>query len=217
MPETPQQWHARVSAELERSGHRDSDWSQWDVWPFTADGSVKPLEPPVDAEPERRGAGGVDCHTCQVSGTITQDGRAEWVCWFDDDWMLSAADSSSLPFAMFLLPRRHADLATLTASEAARQGELLAAIERAAVKALHVPRMQVARWGDGGEHLHWWLYARPTGMKQLRGTFLSHWDDLLPARPLDQVRADADLVATALVVEVGGTASPLSDPNGGRR
>lgn len=205
MPETPQQWFARVSAALERDGHRDSDWSQWASWPFAPDGSVKPLEPPVDAEPPRHGAGGVDCSTCALAASLEQDAASTPVCWHDDRWMLTVAEHSSLPFAMFLLPRAHADLATLTASDAARQGELLAAIERAAIATLGVPRIQVARWGDGGEHLHWWLYARPTGMLQMRGTFLSHWDDLMPQRPADEARADADLVARTLAADVGGT------------
>lgn len=55
------------------------------------------------------------------------------------------------------------------------------------------------------EHLHWWLYARPTGMLQLRGTFLALLDDLLPARPPEDVRPDALLWATALGELVGGS------------
>lgn len=129
--------------------------------------------------------------------------------WFDEHWMLAAAQDSSLPFGAFLMPRRHADLQDLTTAEAHRQGELLARIEQAATEVLAVPRIQVARWGDGGEHLHWWLYARPIGALQLRGTFLSHWDDLLPARPEQDLRADAFEVAARLVVLAGGT---VGDP-----
>lgn len=106
------------------------------------------------------------------------------------------------------MPRRHADLRDLTPQEAGRQGELLAAIEAAATASLPISRIQVARWGDGGEHLHRWLYARPTGMLQLRGTFLSHWDDLLPPRPVDEVAADAALWSAALSARVGGVHRP---------
>jgi hypothetical protein len=69
---------------------------------------------------------------------------------------------------------------------------------------LPIPRIQVARWGDGSEHLHWWLYARPTGQLQLRGTFLSHWDDLLPGGDAAAARADGELFAATLVEFVGG-------------
>ena len=61
-----------------------------------------------------------------------------------------------------------------------------------------MPRVQVLRWGDGGEHLHWWLLARPTGILQLRGTFLALWDDILPARDPIHVMKDLKLVADRL-------------------
>lgn len=200
MPETPAQWYARVSAALEADGYRESDLQQWSSWPWTGTLTPKPLEPPAEVEPDRHGAGGIDCRSC-ATGLDPQAGGAVW---WDDLFYVGAGLDSSLPFAAFLMPRRHADLGDLTAAEAARQGELLTAIEDAARASLSIPRIQVARWGDGGEHLHWWLYARPTGMLQLRGTFLSHWDDLLPGRATEEVRADARLWAAELVQRVGG-------------
>lgn len=203
MPESPLQWYARVSAAIESDGHRDSDLQRWSSWPWTGDLTAKGLEPPVEVEPPRQGVGGLDCRSCDT-GTDPGAGGAPW---WDEGWFITWAGSSSLPFAAFLMPRRHADLATLTPDLAARQGELLTALEQAACAVLHVPRIQVARWGDGGEHLHWWLYARPTGMLQLRGTFLSHWDDLLPPAPSDVARQHAHLVADELVRRVGGRAA----------
>lgn len=200
MPETPQEWFDRVRAMLETEGYRETDLQQWSSWPWTGELTPKELEQPVAAEPERRGAGGADCHSCATA----EDPGAGGAVWWDDQFFLVPADSSSLPFAAFLMPRRHADLGDLTPQEAARQGELLTGIEAAARASLHIPRIQAARWGDGGEHLHWWLYARPSGMLQLRGTFLSHWDDLLPPRPVEDVQADAAVWAAELVARVGG-------------
>lgn len=41
-------------------------------------------------------------------------------------------------------------------------------------------------------------------MLQLRGTFLSHWDDLLPPVPEDQFRADQRRVVVRLADTAGG-------------
>lgn len=191
-----------VSAAVERDGHRNSDWSQWSSWPFAPTGGVRTLDPPASQEPPRAGAGGAGCGQCDSSLSAV---AAEYLVWRDHLFMLGVPfEGSALPLALFLMPRRHADLAELTADESARQGVLLAAVERAACAVLDVPRIQVARWGDGSEHLHWWLMARPSGQLQLRGTFLSHWNDLLPRVPAAQARADAELVAQALTDDVGG-------------
>ena len=56
-----------------------------------------------------------------------------------------------------------------------------------------------------------WLFARPTGVTQLRGTFVTLWEDLLPVRDPAALRADLDLVAARLVELAGGTALPASD------
>ncbi|MEJ7649189.1 MAG: hypothetical protein WKF57_09175 [Nakamurella sp.] len=202
MPETPSQWYERTATALAAGGHRESDLQQWSSWPWTGELTPKPLERPAEQEPERGGADGSGCSICAES---IGNAAAEYLIWRDDLWMIGLPrEGSALPFACYLMPRRHADLAELTTQEAARQGELLTLIERAATAVLAVPRVQVARWGDGSEHLHWWLFARPTGQLQLRGTFLSHWSDLLPLGPAEEFRADHDLVAAALVARAGG-------------
>ncbi|WP_151525112.1 HIT family protein [Serinicoccus kebangsaanensis] len=205
MPETPQEWYARVSEAIERDGYRESDLQQWSSWPWTGALAPKPLDPPADVEPPRRGAGGVDCFVCANAASLDPSS----VVWHDDLFLLGLPhERRGLPFALFLMPRRHAELGNLTTEEATRQGELLTAVDVAARQVLAVPRIQVAMWGDGTEHLHWWLYARPTGMLQLRGTFLSHWDDLLPPVPPAQFRADQVLVTQELARRVGGEAVP---------
>ncbi|WP_067437289.1 HIT family protein [Nocardioides jensenii] len=200
MPESAAEWFDRVSESLSSDGPRHPPWTQWSTWPFDNDElSARALEPPQPEAP-RRGAGGVDCEQC--------DRRSEpsYIFWRDDLVMLGAPfQVTSLPFVAFLMPWRHADLSDLTDDEAARMGQILMLAERAACDVLDIPRLQVFRWGDGAEHLHWWLMARPRGMAQLRGTFLPMWDDVLPARDPRDLRSDLDAVAARLVEVAGGT------------
>ncbi len=75
--------------------------------------------------------------------------------------------------------------------------------------------MHVIRWGDGGSHLHWWFFARPAGMMQLRGAFMTLWDDVLPA--IDQERWLANLAQVAgSMAEEGGTAHPWPRQDSGQ-
>lgn len=202
MPQTTADWFRETQARLADVGYVETGWQQWASWPWTGEQIQKPLDPPADVEPDRRGVETGDCFVCR---SVT-DLDATSVVWHDDDWFLGAPHGSSpLPFATFLMPTRHADLADLTDVEAARGGVLLTALERAAMQILEVPRIQVARWGDGQAHLHWWVFARPTGMLQMRGTFLSHWADVLPPRPGADLRSDLDAVGRRLVESVGGT------------
>lgn len=211
MTETSPQWYDRVRAAVDADGYRPWECEGWVTWPFRGDLSVRDLEPPTPEGP-RHGAGGAGCVQCEASRL--PDPRA-YVVWRDDVAMLGTPfGGTSLPFLGFLMPRRHADLADLTRAEAARLGELQTYLERAVTGVLDVPRVQVYRWGDGSEHLHWWVYGRPTGVGQLRGTFLAHWDDLLPLRDADDLRADLDLVAARLVELAGGEALPVG-PVGG--
>ena len=208
MPETPAQWYARVRAGIETDGYRAGPWAQWPTWPFEGDLEVRALAPPADEGP-RTGVGGVDCAQCERSRV---DDPSAYIFWRDDLAMLGAPfQESSLPFRCYLMPRRHADLSDLTREEAARLGELLMYAERAACEVLEVPRVHVARWGDGTEHLHWWLFARPTGMAQLRGTFVTLWEDLLPVLDRAALRADLDVVAARLVELAGGAALPAPE------
>ncbi|QIX27414.1 hypothetical protein ncot_12970 [Nocardioides sp. JQ2195] len=199
MTESAADWHARVHARLASDGPREAPWTSWPTWPFEEDTlTPRPLEPLGDEQP-RRGAGGIDCEQCSRSDDPS------YIFWRDDLMMLGAPfEPTSLPFVAFPMPRRHGDLSDLTPDEAARMGQLTVAVERAACEVLDIPRLQVFRWGDGTEHLHWWLMARPTGTNQLRGTFLPLWDDLLPMREQSALRADLDAVAVRLVDLAGG-------------
>jgi hypothetical protein len=79
-------------------------------------------------------------------------------------------------------------------------------IQRVAVAIGEIPgvaRTHFSRWGDGSEHFHLWFLARPLGMMQLRGPMLAVWDDLLPAIPEEELRANTRIVAEALAIGGG--------------
>jgi hypothetical protein len=82
-------------------------------------------------------------------------------------------------------------------------------LERAIRSIEGVARVHINRWGDGSAHLHLWFLARPYGRLQLRGTFLSLWDDILPPIAEPEWRENLALVA-AWLAEFGGR--PLAEP-----
>lgn len=171
----------------------------WDIFPFEGDLRTRPLEPPVLPEPPRRGEDGPDgCEACAL-------GDDEYI-WTDERWRVRTFEPrSGLPMRLVLEPRAHVDSADLPPDLAGEFGIVLQRIERAILSLGGVARVHMSRWGDGGAHLHWWLFARPEGMMQLRGTFLAVWDDILPPLPEDEWRANLVKVAAALATN-GGTA-----------
>ncbi|MQY16348.1 hypothetical protein SRB5_65460 [Streptomyces sp. RB5] len=163
----------------------------WRTFPFAGELTVKRLEPPELPEPPRNGEDGPeDCHTCNKPV-----GDALWA---DEHWRVDTIEPHGLPAAVMLQPRGHYDLADLPAERAAELGAMLQRCERAIRAVGGVARVHVNRWGDGGAHLHFWLLARPEGMTQLRGTFLSLWDELLPPRTPEQLREANSRIAAEL-------------------
>ena len=110
---------------------------------------------------------------------------------------------------LILESRSHLDLGDLPNLLAAELGVMTVRLERAIRSLDGVARVHVNRWGDGSAHLHVWFLARPYGRLQLRGTFLSLWDDILPPIPESQWRENLALVA-AWLAEFGGR--PLAEP-----
>ena len=110
---------------------------------------------------------------------------------------------------LILESRSHLDLGDLPNMLAAELGVMTVRLERAIRSLDGVARVHVNRWGDGSAHLHVWFLARPQGRLQLRGTFLSLWDEILPAIPDSQWRENLALVA-AWLAEFGGR--PLAEP-----
>jgi diadenosine tetraphosphate (Ap4A) HIT family hydrolase len=149
------------------------------------------LRPPVEREEPRFGEGGVDCRRCQAPDD-------EYV-WTTDRWRLLPLGPTGLPVVLMLEPREHfSEPGDLPEELAAELGILLGRIERAIRSIGEIGRVHVCRWGDGGEHLHWWFMARPTRTPQLIGSFAAIWDDILPPVPEEIWRANVDAVVAAL-------------------
>jgi diadenosine tetraphosphate (Ap4A) HIT family hydrolase len=160
---------------------------------------VKALAAPVEVEPPRSGEDAADCVACN-----TPDDSYIWV---SDRWRVRAMDRpTGLPMVLILECRSHLDLGDLPNLLAAELGVMTVRLERAIRSLDDVARVHVNRWGDGSAHLHMWFLARPRGRLQLRGTFLSLWDDILPVIPEQQWRENLALVA-AWLAEFGGRAN----------
>ncbi len=190
--------HAIATADAERRLPL-ARMTGWDVSPFEPDGlRVAPLRPPVLPEPARHGEDPADCTSC--------DRRDEGI-WFDDHWRLTCITGAGVPLVLMLHPREHFDLADLPDELAAELGVLTTHLARHIQALPHIARAHVYRIGDGGAHLHVWFFARPEGQAQLYGSWLTIWDDLLPAYPAEVSQADAAIVAQALIASYGGRRS----------
>lgn len=175
------------------------DFTRWPSFPFEGDMRVKPLAAPVDVEPPRSGEDGADCVACS-----TPDDAYIWV---SERWRVRAMDRpTGLPMVLILECRSHLDMGDLPNLLAAELGVMTVRLERAIRSLDGVARVHVNRWGDGSAHLHMWFLARPYGRLQLRGTFLSLWDDILPVIPEQQWRENLALVA-AWLADFGGKAN----------
>ena len=166
----------------------------WPIFPFEPDG-LRPrvLEDPVVPEPPRSGETEDDCWTCRAPD--------ESFLWSDQRWRVSMPEApASLP-GVVLYPRRHLDFGDLSDEMGAGLGVLLVRAERALASIRGVGRVHVYKWGDGGAHLHVLVVARPSGMMQLRGMYLSTWMDVLPPLPPEEWSTIRDHVAAHLVGE----------------
>jgi hypothetical protein len=187
--------HARAAADAEQRLPL-ARMTGWEISPFEQEGlRVAPLRPPVLPEAARHGEDPAECSICEA--------RDEGV-WFDDNWRLDRIKGVGVPLVLMLYPRDHYDLEELPDELAAQQGVLAAHIARHVGALPHITRAHVYRFGDGAAHLHLWFFARPEGQKQLFGSWLPVWDDLLPEYPADAADADAAAVADALVASYGG-------------
>ncbi|SFD47667.1 hypothetical protein SAMN05216284_117121 [Micromonospora sediminimaris] len=178
------------------------DFTQWPSFPFEGDLRVKPLADPVPVEPPRKGEAHRECTAC-----LAPD---EAYIWVGERWRVRAMDRpTGLPMVLILESRSHLDLGDLPNLLAAELGVMTVRLERAIRSLDGVARVHVNRWGDGSAHLHMWFLARPYGRLQLRGTFLSLWDSILPPISEEQWRENLALVA-AWLAEFGGR--PLAEP-----
>ncbi len=164
------------------------DFTRWPSFPFEGDMRVKKLDEPVEVEPPRSGEDAADCVACN-----TPDDAYIWV---NERWRVRGMDRpTGLPVVLILECRSHLDIGDLPNLLAAELGVMTVRLERAVRSLDGVARVHVNRWGDGSAHLHMWFLARPYGRLQLRGTFLSLWDDLLPVIAEEQWQENLALVA----------------------
>ncbi|MGW5560471.1 hypothetical protein ACWER9_25020 [Micromonospora sp. NPDC003944] len=178
------------------------DFTQWPSFPFEGDLHVKHLDDPVPVEPPRKGEGLRECTACNAPDDA--------YIWVGERWRVRAMDRpTGLPMVLILESRSHLDLGDLPNLLAAELGVMTVRLERAIRSLDGVARVHVNRWGDGSAHLHMWFLARPYGRLQLRGTFLSLWDSILPPISEAQWRENLALVA-AWLAEFGGR--PLAEP-----
>jgi hypothetical protein len=167
------------------------DFITWPTFPFEGDLRVRRLDPPVDVEPDRQGEDPESCVTCRASD--------EEYIWVANRWRVRALERpTGLPAVVILESRSHLDLGDLPNLLAAELGVMTVRLERAIRSLEDVARVHVNRWGDGSAHLHVWFLGRPVGRLQLRGTFLSLWDDILPPIPERQWRENLALIAAWL-------------------
>lgn len=187
MPETPEEIYERSVNAL-----RVPPYAEWKTFPFEGPLQPRALEPPRPTDGIRGGEGGVDCGTCAASDDA--------YIWTNERWRLhSLGKPSGLPVVVMLEPREHySDPGDLPDDLAADCGIMLGRVDRAIRSLGEIGRVHFSRWGDGGAHLHWWIFARPARLPQLRGTFSALWDDVLPPTPEDIWKANLEHVAREL-------------------
>ena len=187
MPETREELYARAAAAL-----RLPPVETWETFPFDGDLRPRALLPPVAREEPRAGVGRVGCWQCAAPD--------DEFAWTAERWRLRALDEpSGLPVVLLLEPRAHfGEPGELPDDLAAELGLMIARVERAIRSVGEVGRVHVCRWGDGGEHLHWWSMARPARLPQLIGSFAAIWDDVLPPLPEALWRANIAAVVEPL-------------------
>jgi len=171
--------------------------AHWPIFPFATEGlRVKALEDPVLPEPPRRDE---DVSACTVCARPD-----DTFVWSGERWRISMPPlPGSLP-TLVLHPRDHVDFADLTEEQGGEMGVLLVRMERALSSIEGVGRVHVYKWGDGGAHLHVLAVARPLGMMQLRGMFLSTWMDVLPPLPAEEWAALRSHLAAHLAAGPAG-------------
>src|SRR6266508_5320204 len=184
------------------SPHSLPGFTSWPTFPFEGDIRIKKLDEPVAVEPPRHGENPSECRACSSPD--------EAYIWVSERWRVRSLDRpTGLPMVLILESRSHLDLGDLPNLLAAELGVMTVRLERAVRSLDGVARVHVNRWGDGSAHLHLWFLARPYGRLQLRGTFLSLWDEILPTISESQWRENLALVA-AWLAEFGGR--PLAEP-----
>ena len=99
---------------------------------------------------------------------------------------------------VLLEARPHYDFGDLPSELALELGPMLQRVQRAVFAIGDIGNVHLCRWGDGSEHLHWWLIARPARIPQLVGSFAAIWDDVVPPLPEDIWATNVEIVRREL-------------------
>jgi hypothetical protein len=204
-PESAEDFYARVKAATGADGRLTvavEEMPGWDIYPYEIDSlRLKPLQPLADDEPARGGEDPADCSCARPPDPRMQ----EVLVWSNERWQLHLDTGMKLPIGVNLGPREHCDLPTVPAHLADEMGRLIVAVSSGIESLPSVGRVQLAKYGDGGAHLHLFFFGRPARMLQLRGSPLIDWEENLPPVPLEVHRANAEHVAGHLLNTVGGS------------
>jgi hypothetical protein len=206
--ESPEDYHARIVAAADAEGRLAvavEEMPGWDIYPYEIDSlRLKPLQPLAEAEPARRGEAAADCWCADGFGP--DDGS---LVWSNARWRLGLVAETGLPVQLVLSPLEHHDLPSVPADLAAEMGQLVVAVADAVEHVPSVGRVHLAKYGDGGAHLHLLFFGRPARVLQFRGSPLLDWEENLPRLPLAVLQANARVVAQRLLVHVAGQAGTL--------
>ena len=198
MAESAEEIYRRALAAADAEGRLPMpDVHEWEAFPFEGDLRVRPLLPPLEAEPPRHGEDPQDCRTCASAENAA--------IWSDEHWLLIPRfERSGFPLVVILCTREHVDIGDLSDELASELGTLIVRIERAISRLEGIGRVHVCRWGDGSFHFHIWFMARPARLPQVTTSLAAIWDDILPPTPEPIWRENYTLTARALA-ESGGT------------
>jgi hypothetical protein len=206
--ESPEDYHARIVAAAGADGRLAvavEEMPGWDIYPYEIDSlRLKPLQPLAGAEPARRGEDAADCWCADGFGP--DDGT---LVWSNGRWRVGLAAQSGLPVQLVLSPLEHHDLPSLPTDLAAEMGQIIVAVSDAVEHVPSVGRVHLAKYGDGGAHLHLLFLGRPARALQFRGSPLLDWEENLPRVPLEVLQANARVVSERLLVHLGGQAGAL--------
>ena len=195
MPETAQEYHARIAAAADDAGpvrrRRRRRLGRLPVRAGRAAGQAARAAGRHRGAPPRRGRP-VSCAACTRRTSATRPRREVWR---DEHWRVAVAEPTGVapgadPAAAGP-PRLHRP----ARRPGRRRWGASWCTSAPRVEALpSVARVHVSKWGDGGAHAHVFFFARPARMPQLRGTCMALWDDVLPPVPVEVRDANARAV-----------------------
>lgn len=204
MPESAEDYYARIAAATDAEGRLPvavEEMPGWDIYPYETDSlRLKPLRPLAEAEPPRAGE---DPAECWCAGGEWAEWHQEYV-WRNERWVLTLARATGLPIQLNLTPLAHCDLGSVPEEISGEMGRLIVAVTAAIEELPAVGRGQIAKYGDGGAHLHLFFLGRPARILQFRGSPLMDWEENLPRVPLEVLRDNASYVGSRLVETLGG-------------